>query len=331
MMPALNIILREERLCWSLDQRMRSLNSIPFAATKQTMMKKIRKAVIPVAGLGTRFLPASKAIPKEMLTIVDRPTIQYIVEEVVASGIEEVVLITSEGKSAIENHFDYNYELETVLKEKNKQELQEELHRTANLIDIVSVRQKKPLGLGHAISMARHVIGDEPFLVLLGDDLVRSTIPCCRQMIDLYEQLGKAIVAVQRVPLEQTSQYGIVEGEATEHERAFRITSMVEKPAQGTSPSTMAIIGRYLLMPEIFSLLAETKPGHGGEIQLTDALRTMARKQGMYAYEFQGKRYDAGDKLGYLKAIVDVALEHPQLGQDFRAYLKELCTVNRFE
>ncbi len=295
------------------------------------MIKKIRKAVIPVAGLGTRFLPASKAIPKEMLTIVDRPTIQYIVEEVVASGIEEVILITSEGKSAIENHFDYNYELETVLKEKNKKELQEELHRTANLIDIVSVRQKKPLGLGHAIGMARHVIGDEPFLVLLGDDLVRSEIPCCRQMIDLYEQLGTAIVAVQRVPMEQTSQYGIVEGETTEHERAFRITSMVEKPAPGTAPSNMAIIGRYLLMPEIFGLLAATQPGHGGEIQLTDALKKMAQQQGMYAYEFTGKRYDAGDKLGYLKAVVDVALDHPQLGQEFRAYLQQLCTMNSFD
>jgi UTP--glucose-1-phosphate uridylyltransferase len=295
------------------------------------MIKKIRKAVIPVAGLGTRFLPASKAIPKEMLTIVDRPTIQYIVEEVVASGIEEVILITSEGKSAIENHFDYNYELETVLKEKNKKELQEELHRTANLIDIVSVRQKKPLGLGHAIGMARHVIGDEPFLVLLGDDLVRSEIPCCRQMIDLYEQLGTAIVAVQRVPMEQTSQYGIVEGETTEHERAFRITSMVEKPAPGTAPSNMAIIGRYLLMPEIFGLLAATQPGHGGEIQLTDALKKMAQQQGMYAYEFTGKRYDAGDKLGYLKAVVDVALDHPHLGQEFRAYLQQLCSMNSFD
>ncbi|MCI5144129.1 MAG: UTP--glucose-1-phosphate uridylyltransferase, partial [Candidatus Electrothrix sp. AR3] len=234
-------------------------------------MKKIRKAIIPVAGLGTRFLPATKAIPKEMLTIVDRPTIQYIVEEVVASGIDEIVLITSEGKSAIENHFDYNYELDTILKEKNKHELREELTRTAQLIDIVSVRQKEPLGLGHAIWMARKVIGDEPFLVLLGDDLVRSERPCCRQMIDRYNQVNESIVAVQRVPLEQTCQYGIVEGAATEFERTFKINKMVEKPALGTSESNMAIIGRYLLMPEIFDLLGKTTPGHGGEIQLTDA------------------------------------------------------------
>ncbi|XOF32642.1 MAG: UTP--glucose-1-phosphate uridylyltransferase GalU [Candidatus Electrothrix sp. YB6] len=284
-------------------------------------MKKIRKAVIPVAGLGTRFLPASKAIPKEMLTIVDRPTIQYIVEEVVASGIEEVILITSEGKSAIENHFDYNYELDTILKQKNKNELREELARTSNLIDIVSVRQKEPLGLGHAIWMARKVIGDEPFLVLLGDDLVRSERPCCQQMIDLYEQVRESIVAVQRVPMEQTCSYGIVEGTATEFDRTVKVNRMIEKPAPGTSDSDMAIIGRYLLMPEIFDFLRKTTPGHGGEIQLTDALQALSKKRGMYAYEFQGKRYDAGDKLGYLKAIVDIALEHPTLGGPLREHL----------
>ena len=198
-------------------------------------MKKVRKAVIPVAGLGTRFLPATKAIPKEMLTIVDRPTIQYIVEEVVASGIEEVILITSAGKSAIENHFDYNYELDTILRQKNKHELREELARTSGLIDVVSVRQKEPLGLGHAIWMARKVIGDEPFLVLLGDDLVRSRIPCCRQMIDLYEKVNESIVAIQRVPMDQTHQYGIVEGEKTDFERTVKVKRMVEKPAPGTS------------------------------------------------------------------------------------------------
>ena len=207
-------------------------------------MQKIRKAVIPVAGLGTRFLPATKAIPKEMLTIIDRPTIQYIVEEVVASGIEEVILITSEGKSAIENHFDYNYELDTILKEKNKDELRDELTRTSKLIDVVSVRQKEPLGLGHAIWMARKVVRDEPFLVLLGDDLVRSEIPCCRQMIELYNKINESIIAIQRVPMEQTNQYGIVEAEETEFERTFRIRQMVEKPAPGTSDSNMAIIGR---------------------------------------------------------------------------------------
>jgi UTP--glucose-1-phosphate uridylyltransferase len=288
-------------------------------------MKKIRKAVIPVAGLGTRFLPATKAIPKEMLTIVDRPTIQYIVEEVVASGIQEVILITSEGKSAIENHFDYNYELDNVLKEKNKHALREELARTSNLIEIVSVRQKKPLGLGHAIWMARHVVGDEPFLVLLGDDLVRSETPCCRQMLDLYEQVGESIVAIQRVPMEQTCHYGIVEGEATAFERTCKVSRMIEKPSLGMSNSDKAIIGRYLLMPEIFEILGNTKPGHGGEIQLTDALQALSNRRGMYAYEFQGRRYDAGDKLGYLKAIIDVALDHPTLGGPFRKHLKAVC------
>ncbi len=290
-------------------------------------MKKIRKAVIPVAGMGTRFLPATKAIPKEMLTIVDRPTIQYIVEEVVASGIEEVILITSEGKSAIENHFDYDFELDTILKQKKKRQLRRELAKISSLIDIVSVRQKEPLGLGHAIWMARNVIGDEPFLVLLGDDLVRSKVPCCKQMVDLFHQLHESIVAIQRVPIDQTFQYGIVEGEATEFDRTFKVKRMVEKPAPGTSNSDMAIIGRYLLMPEIFTFLEKTTPGHGGEIQLTDALLALANQRGMFAYEFVGKRYDAGDKLGYLKAIVDFALDHPTLGKSFKKHLDAICTT----
>ena len=289
-------------------------------------MKRIRKAVIPVAGMGTRFLPATKSIPKEMLTIVDRPTIQYIVEEVVASGVDEVVLITSEGKSAIENHFDYNFQLDTVLRQKNKRALRDELTTISNLIDIVSVRQKEPLGLGHAIWMARNVIGDEPFLVLLGDDLVRSKKPCCRQMIDLYNQVKESIVAIQRVPMDQTFQYGIVEGMETEFERTYKVKRMVEKPAPGTSDSDMAIIGRYLLMPEIFDFLGTTTPGHGGEIQLTDALLALSNRRGMYAYEFEGKRYDAGDKLGYLKAIVDIGLEHPTLGGPLREHLNTICS-----
>ncbi len=290
-------------------------------------MQKIRKAVIPVAGMGTRFLPATKAIPKEMLTIVDRPTIQYIVEEVVASGIEEVILITSAGKSAIENHFDYDFQLDTVLKEKNKTTLREELNNISNLIDVVSVRQKEPLGLGHAIWMARNVVGDEPFVVLLGDDLVRSAVPCCKQMIELYNRVGESIVAIQRVPMDQTFQYGIVEGVETEQDRTFKVKRMVEKPAPGTSNSDMAIIGRYLLMPEIFDLLEKTTPGHGGEIQLTDALLALSNRRGMYAYEFTGRRYDAGDKLGYLKAIVDFALENPSLGDPFRQHLHKVLST----
>ncbi|MBM9602750.1 UTP--glucose-1-phosphate uridylyltransferase GalU [Desulfopila inferna] len=284
---------------------------------------KVRKAVIPVAGLGTRFLPATKAIPKEMLTIVDRPTIQYIVEEVVASGIEQIIFVTSEGKSAIENHFDYNFQLDSVLREKKKVVLGEELNMISNLIDIVSVRQKKPLGLGHAIWTARHVVGDEPFMVLLGDDLVLSKQPCARQMLNLFDDVGESIIAVQRVAPEQTHQYGIVEGEKNGRERTYKVTRLVEKPAPGTTDSDMAIIGRYILMPEIFDLLSRTTPGHGGEIQLTDALLALSKKREMFAYEFEGTRYDAGDKLGYLKAIIAYGLRHTELGEPFKEYLKE--------
>ena len=288
---------------------------------------KIRKAVIPVAGLGTRFLPATKAIPKEMLTIVDRPTIQYIVEEVVASGVKEVILVTSEGKSAIENHFDYNYELETVLIEKKKKDLCIELANISNLIDVVSVRQKKPLGLGHAIWTTRNVVGNEPFIVLLGDDLVLSDKkPCSQQMIELFDVVQESIVAVQHVKQSEIHQYGIVEGKY-ERERTYRVERMVEKPAPGTTNSDMAIIGRYILRPEIFDLLGKTSPGHGGEIQLTDALQTLARQRSMYAYEFEGTRYDAGDKLGYLKAIIACGLRHPVLGEKFKNHLKEVTAA----
>ena len=272
---------------------------------------KVRKAVIPVAGLGTRFLPATKAIPKEMLTIVDRPTIQYIVEELVASGIEQIIFITSEGKSAIENHFDYNFHLDAVLREKKKIILGEELNMISNLIDIVSIRQKKPLGLGHAIWTARHVIGDEPFMVALGDDLVLSKVPCAKQMLDLYEEVNESIIAVQRVPQNQTYQYGIVEGEDCERERTHK-------------DSDMAIIGRYILMPEIFEILSTTTPGHGGEIQLTDALLALTKRRCMYAYEFDGIRFDAGDKLGYLKANVAYGIRHTELGKQFKEHLKEV-------
>lgn len=283
----------------------------------------IRKAVIPVAGLGTRFLPATKAIPKEMLTIVDRPTIQYIVEEVVASGIEQVILVTSEGKSAIENHFDYDFALDTILQKKNKEKLAEELNHISNLIDIVSVRQKKPLGLGHAIWSTRNVVGDEPFVVLLGDDLVLSNEPCCHQMISLFDEVQESIIAIQRVPRDQTSNYGIVEGKPFK-ERTYKVGRMIEKPAPGITDSDLAIIGRYILRPEIFSLLEETEPGHGGEIQLTDALLKLSRERVMYAYEFDGTRFDAGDKLGYLKAIIAFGLRHSELGEAFRKHIKEV-------
>jgi UTP--glucose-1-phosphate uridylyltransferase len=288
------------------------------------IMRQVRRAVIPVAGLGTRFLPASKAIPKEMLTIVDRPTIQYIVEEVVASGIEQIILVTSEGKSAIENHFDYDFELDTFLKAKEKHKLRDELNHLANLVDIVAVRQKKPLGLGHAILTTRNVVDGEPFMVLLGDDLVVSDQPCTRQMLDLYNELQGPMVAIQRVAPDQTCHYGIVEGKPF-RKRVVAVERLIEKPPPGTTDSDLAIIGRYILPPEIFDLLAQTTPGHGNEIQLTDALLALSRKQPMYAYEFEGTRYDAGDKLGYLKAIIAFGLRHPELGADFRQHIKEVA------
>ena len=293
---------------------------------KTKRAQQIRKAVIPVAGMGTRFLPASKAIPKEMLTIVDRPTIQYIVEEVVASGIEQIVLITSAGKQAIENHFDYNQELDLLLESRGKLRICEELRHLANLIDIVSVRQKKPLGLGHAIWTARHVVGNEPFMVLLGDDLVVSDEPCAKQMMRLYNEVQESIVAIQTVPMNQTHQYGIVEGELL-RDRVYQVNRLVEKPAPGTTNSNLAIIGRYILHPEIFDMLGRTTPGHGGEIQLTDALLALANKRSMFAYEFEGDRYDAGDKLGYLKAIIAFAMRHPELRDEFRKHIKEVAAT----
>ena len=284
---------------------------------------KIRKAVIPVAGLGTRFLPATKAIPKEMLTIVDRPTIQYIVEEAVASGIEQVILVTSAGKSAIENHFDYDFELDTVLQMKKKERMAEELNHISNLIDIVSVRQKKPLGLGHAIWTTREVVGNEPFVVLLGDDLVLSDEPCCHQMISLFDEVQESIVAIQRVPMNQTQNYGIIEGSPYK-EKTYKVQRMIEKPSPGTTESNMAIISRYILQPDIFSILEETEPGYGGEIQLTDALVKLSKQKGMFAYEFDGVRFDAGDKLGYLKAIIAFGARHPELGEEFKKYIKQV-------
>lgn len=284
---------------------------------------QLKKAVIPVAGLGTRFLPATKAIPKEMLTIVDRPTIQYIVEEVVASGIKEVVLVTASGKSAIENHFDFSFELETFLAQKGKLDLLREVRNISRLIDVVSVRQKEPLGLGHAIMVSESVVGNNPFAVVLGDDLVVSEIPCVYQMLKVYEEYEESVVAVQRVPEEEVHRYGIVEGEEVAP-KIWRVTRLIEKPSSGTTRSNLAIIGRYILRPEIYSSLHRTLPGVGGEIQLTDALDILRQERGLYAYEFQGSRYDAGDKFGYLQATVNFALEHQELGGRFREYLKEI-------
>ena len=284
---------------------------------------EVTKAVVPVAGLGTRFLPATKAIPKEMLTIVDRPTIQYIVEEVVASGIKEVVLVTASGKSAIENHFDYSFELETFLSQKGKLDLLREVRHISRLIEVVSVRQKEPLGLGHAVLVTEPVIRDEPFVVVLGDDLVDAEVPCVYQMLKVFEEYEECVVAVQEVPPEDVHRYGIVEGEEVA-DGVWRVERLVEKPAPGTVGSNLAVIGRYVLRPEIYGALKRTLPGIGGEIQLTDALDLLRKERGLYAYAFKGKRYDAGDKFGYLQATVNFALEHPELGARFQAYLREL-------
>ena len=284
---------------------------------------QIKKAVIPVAGLGTRFLPATKAIPKEMLTIVDRPTIQYIVEEVVASGIKEVVLVTASGKSAIENHFDYSFELETLLSQKGKFDLLREVRHISRLIEVVSVRQKEPLGLGHAVMVTEPVVRDEPFVVVLGDDLVDSEVPCVFQMLQVFGKYRESVVAVQKVPPEEVHRYGIVEGEEVE-EGIFRVDRLVEKPAPGTTRSNLAIIGRYVLRPEIYGSLHRTLPGIGGEIQLTDALDNLRKERALYAYAFEGRRFDAGDKFGYLQATVNLALEHPELGGRFEMYLRDL-------
>ncbi len=287
------------------------------------MELKISKAVIPVAGLGTRFLPATKVIPKEMLTVVDRPTIQYIVEEVVASGINEIVLVTASGKSAIEDHFDYSFELETFLAQKGKLDLLREVRHISRLIEVVSVRQKEPLGLGHAVMVTQRVVGNEPFVVVLGDDLVEAEVPCVYQMLQVFHRFQESVVAVQRVPEDEISRYGIVEGEEVA-EGVFKVTRLVEKPAPGTTRSNLAIIGRYVLHPHIYSCLHRTLPGVGGEIQLTDALEVMRRERDLYAYVFQGQRFDAGDKFGYLQATVHFALDHPELGARFREYLKQL-------
>ncbi len=284
---------------------------------------KVKKAVVPVAGLGTRFLPATKAIPKEMLTIVDRPTIQYIVEEVVASGINEVVLVTASGKSAIEDHFDYSFELETFLAQKGKLDLLREVKHISQLIEVVSVRQKEPLGLGHAVMVTESVIGNEPFVVVLGDDLVDAEVPCVYQMLKIFEKYNEAVVAVQKVPHEDVSRYGIVEGEEVA-DGVWRVTKMIEKPDPSETSSNLAIIGRYILRPEIYSCLHRTLPGVGGEIQLTDALDMLRKERELYAYEFKGRRFDAGDKFGYLQATVNFALEHPELGAKFKKYLIEL-------
>lgn len=284
---------------------------------------KVRKAIIPAAGLGTRFLPATKAQPKEMLPIVDKPTIQYIVEEAVASGIEDILIITGRNKRAIEDHFDRNVELEMVLEEKGQSELLEMVRTISDLVDVHYVRQKEPRGLGHAVWCARKFIGDEPFAVMLGDDIIAADPPCLRQLMDCYEEFGGTILGVQEVPDSDTHKYGILQvGERFGD--VYRVENLIEKPKPGTAPSNLAIMGRYIIEPEIFDLLETTRPGAGGEIQLTDALAQLLTRRPVYGKVFVGKRYDAGDKLGFLKATVEFALARPDIGPAFADYLEEL-------
>lgn len=287
-------------------------------------MRRIRKAIIPAAGLGTRFLPATKAQPKEMLPIVDKPTIQYIVEEAVNSGIEDIIIVTGRNKRAIEDHFDRSIELETFLERSEKDELLDMVQDIARLVDIYYVRQKEALGLGHAIYSARKFIGNEPFAVLLGDDVIYSEVPCLRQMMNHYERYGASMVGVQQVPLEDTSKYGIVDGSQFA-DRLYRAVDLVEKPHPEDAPKTrLAIMGRYILNPEIFKILEELAPGKGGEIQLTDGLRELAKLQEILAYDFEGRRYDVGDKLGFVQATVEYALRRDDLSDDLMAYLRKL-------
>lgn len=284
---------------------------------------KVRKAVIPAAGFGTRFLPATKAVPKEMVPIVDTPTLQYIIEEAAASGIEDILIITGRSKRAIEDHFDKSYELETELEKSGKTEYLAELQRISSLANIHYVRQKQALGLGHAILCAKAFVGNEPFAVLLGDDVVRAEKPCLAQMIEVFDKYQSSILGVQEVAPEDVSKYGIIKTEDVEKD-IYRVRGMVEKPSLAEAPSRIAVLGRYIITPEIFELLENTKPGKGGEIQLTDALCTLAEKQPMYCYNFDGKRYDVGNKLGFLQATVEYALARKDLGAQFRTYLKEL-------
>jgi UTP--glucose-1-phosphate uridylyltransferase len=281
-----------------------------------------RKAVIPAAGLGTRFLPATKAIPKEMLPLVDVPTIQYIVEEVVASGLSEVVLVTGRGKSAIEDHFDVSPELERFLEEKGKPDLLKLVREVAKMVHVVSVRQQRPLGLGHAVLVARHVVGREPFAVLLGDDVIDAPVPCTRQLLNVYASHGP-VVALLAVPPEKTQLYGVVSGSLL-RDCLYHVETLVEKPAPGTAPSNLAVIGRYVLPPEIFDILEATPPGKGGEIQLTDALQTLARRMPLHGLEFVGRRYDAGEQLGFIEATLAFALKRPALADELRPVLRRL-------
>ena len=290
--------------------------------------RRVRKAVLPAAGLGTRFLPATKAQPKEMLPVVDKPLIQYVVEECLASGIENIIIVTGRGKNAIEDHFDNSPELERFLENKGKTEQAEMVRSISNMLHFSYTRQKEPLGLGHAVLTARELVGDEPFAVLLGDVIIPGPCPATRQIVEVYEHTGIGTIAVEPVPPERTHLYGVIDAEPSEPskwgERLLRIRNLVEKPRPGQAPSNLAVTGRYVLPPEVFDCLERTAPGSGGEIQLTDGLRLLVQEHGLYALEYEGKSYDAGDKLGFLKATVEIALDNSEFGEDFRTYLRGL-------
>lgn len=284
---------------------------------------KVKKAIIPAAGLGTRFLPATKAMPKEMLPIVDKPTIQYIVEEAVMSGIEDIIIVTGKGKRAIEDHFDNSFELEQNLLEKGKIDLLNEVQKSSNLVDIHYIRQKEPKGLGHAIWCARKFIGDEPFAVLLGDDITQSEKPCLKQMLEQFERYHASMLGVQHVPHEEVYRYGIVNGTQMD-ERFYKVNDVVEKPDPAEAPSNLAIMGRYILTPKIFDMLRDQKPGAGGEIQLTDAIASLNQVEAVFAYNFEGVRYDVGERLGFIQTTLELAMQREDLKTDLVEILKRI-------
>ena len=292
------------------------------------MSVKVRKAVFPAAGLGTRFLPATKAQPKEMLPLVDKPLIQYGVEEAIHSGVQNIIIVTGRGKTAIEDHFDVSFELEHLLETRNKKDLLATVRAVSDMINVAYVRQKEALGLGHAVLRARELVGNEPFAVILSDDVIDAEVPALRQLLDVYEFYGAPVLALMEVPKENISAYGVVDAEPVGHnggrDRLYRIRNLVEKPKPQEAPSNLAIIGRYVLTPEVFHSLETIEPGSGGELQLTDGLKHALRSRPIYGYRFEGTRYDAGDKLGFLKATVEFALKRYDLGEEFRTYLKSL-------
>jgi UTP--glucose-1-phosphate uridylyltransferase len=286
---------------------------------------KIRKAVFPAAGLGTRFLPATKAQPKEMLSLVDKPLIQYVIEEAVAAGLTKIVIVTGRGKSSIEDHFDVSYELEQLLEARGKTDLLEQVRAISNMINVSYVRQGEALGLGHAVLVAKDLVGDEPFAVMLGDDIVDAEVPCMKQMVEVFERVQAPVIALQQVPRDEISAYGVIQGTLEPgSDRVYRIDDLIEKPSTEEAPSDLAIIGRYILTPDVFDALENTARDKGGEIQLTNGIRDLKAQRPVYGYRFEGTRHDAGNKLGFLKATVEFALKREDLGAPFREYLKGL-------